>query len=337
MRKEAAKITLGHGGGGRLAYQLLRQLILPRLDNPVLSELTDAAVIKHNFRLAFSTDSFVVYPLFFSGGDIGKLAVFGTVNDLVMVGAQPEYLSLAFILEEGLEFRVLERIVKSISEAAHKAGVRFVTGDTKVVERGACDKIFINSSGIGRLIRGIRLGPRYISKGDRIIVTGAIGQHGLAVLTKRNNLSLDFDVVSDCAPLADLLLPILKNSCGIKFMRDPTRGGLATTLNEIAEATGLAVFVDEAEIPIDSRVRAACELLGIDPLYLACEGRALLVVKKESVSDIISQLHRHRLGHKARVIGEIVSRPCAKVILKTVAGGSRILDMLTNEPLPRIC
>lgn len=318
-------------------HELIRRLLYKKLRNPILEELSDAAILKYKEQLAFTTDSFVVHPLFFPGGDIGKLAVCGTVNDLVMMGARPEYLSLALILEEGLKFNTLGKIVDSIAEAAKKAGVNFVTGDIKVVERGACDKVFINTSGVGRVVRGRSPSVKNIEPGDKIIITGTIAQHGLAVLSKRNNLNLGFTIKSDCAALHGLLIPILTRSDAIKFMRDPTRGGVATTLNEVAEATGLGAVIDEKCLPISSRTKAACELLGIDPLYIASEGRAIIVAKKEGAETIVRSLRRHPLGRNARIIGTVVKGPKGKVILATVVGTRRIVDMLTSEPLPRIC
>jgi hydrogenase expression/formation protein HypE len=333
----ANKIILGHGSGGRLMHDLIKEVLLKKLNNPILKELTDSAFIEYKEKLAFTTDSFVVSPLFFPGGDIGKLAVCGTVNDLVMLGAVPEYLSLALIVEEGLDFKTLEKIVDSISANAKKAGVYFVTGDLKVVERGAADKIFINTSGIGRIIRKRKLSIKNIRPRDKIIVSGEIGQHGLAVLAKRKELDLGFNINSDCSALADLIIPVLRKTEAIKFMRDPTRGGVATTLNEIAENSGLGIVIEEKNIPVSSKVRVACELLGIDPLYVANEGRAILVVSPESAKKVLKLLKRHPLGRNARIIGSIEKEPRWRVILNTAVGTQRIVDMLTSEPLPRIC
>ena len=333
----ANKIILGHGSGGRLMHDLIKEVLLKKLNNPILKELSDSALIEYKEKLAFTTDSFVVSPLFFPGGDIGKLAVCGTVNDMVMLGAVPEYLSLALIVEEGLDFKTLEKIVDSISANAKKAGVYFVTGDLKVVERGAADKIFINTSGIGRIIRKRKLSIKNIRPRDKIIVSGEIGQHGLAVLAKRKELDLGFNINSDCSALADLIIPVLRKTEAIKFMRDPTRGGVATTLNEIAENSGLGIVIEEKNIPVSSKVRVACELLGIDPLYVANEGRAILVVSPESANKVLKLLKRHPLGRNARIIGSIEKEPRRRVILNTVVGTQRIVDMLTSEPLPRIC
>ncbi|MFH1413456.1 MAG: hydrogenase expression/formation protein HypE [Candidatus Omnitrophota bacterium] len=331
------KILLSHGGGGSLMHGLIKSLLLKRLNNPILRELADSALIDYKDKIAFTTDSFVVNPLSFSGGDIGKLAVCGTINDLVMSGARPEYLSLALILEEGLDLKVLEKIVDSIALNAKRAGVYFVTGDLKVVERGAADKIFINTAGIGRVIKPKSLSVKNIKPDDSLIVTGEIGQHGLAVLVKRKELDMEFNIKSDCAALSDLIIPVLKQTDAIKFMRDPTRGGLATTLNEIAQSSNHGIIIEEKSIPISTKVRAACELLGIDPLYVANEGRALIVVGKNSAKKVLGLLKKHPLGKNARIIGKVVKAPRKSVILNTALGTQRIVDMLSAEPLPRIC
>jgi hydrogenase expression/formation protein HypE len=331
------QILLSHGSGGRMMHGLIKELLLKKLDNPVLRELSDSAFINYKEKLAFTTDSFVVSPLFFPGGDIGKLAVCGTINDLVMLGAVPEYLSLALILEEGLDYSVLGKIVDSISMNSRKAKVSFVAGDIKVVEKGACDKIFINTSGIGRIIKGKKLSVKNIEAGDKVIVTGDIAQHGLAVLAKRKELDLGFNIKSDCAALNNLIIPVLKKIDAIKFMRDPTRGGVATTLNEIAESSGLGIIIDEKDMPVSEKVRAACELLGIDPLYIANEGIAIIVVKKDGANKVLNLLRKHPLGKNAQIIGTVVKEPKRRVILNTILGTQRIVDMLTGDPLPRIC
>jgi hydrogenase expression/formation protein HypE len=331
------KILLGHGSGGLLMHELIEKLMLKKLNNPILRELSDSAFINYREKIAFTTDSFVVSPLFFLGGDIGKLAVCGTVNDLVMQGANPEYLSLALIIEEGLDYDLLEKIVDSISCHAKKAGVCFVAGDIKVVEKGSCDRIFINTSGIGRITTKGKLSLKNIRAGDKVIVTGEIGQHGIAVLSKRKELDLGFNIRSDCNALNGLIIPVLKKTEGIRFMRDPTRGGVATTLNEVVEACGLGIIIDEKHIPVSSKVRVACELLGIDPLYVACEGRAMLIVENKNANKVLSLLKKHRLGRNAKIIGEVVKEPRKRLILNTILGTQRIVDMLTSEPLPRIC
>jgi hydrogenase expression/formation protein HypE len=279
----------------------------------------------------------VVSPLFFPGADIGKLAVCGTVNDLLMSAAIPQYLSLAMIIEEGLELRTFEKIIDSIAREAKSCNIPVVTGDFKVVERGSCDKIFINTSGIGRILRGKNLSIRNIEPQDQIIVTGQIGEHGLAVLSGRKGLDLELNIKSDCCALDALLIPVLKKTGAIRFMRDPTRGGVATTLNEIAEGCGFGIMVEERDLPVSSKVRAACELLGLDPLYIACEGRAIIVVKKNAAVEVLSLLKKHPLGRKASVIGVVVKEPKARVILNSPFGTQRILDMLEGEALPRIC
>jgi hydrogenase expression/formation protein HypE len=331
------KILLSHGSGGRLAHNLIKDMLLKRFPSPILKELADSARISCSGALAFTTDSFVVSPLEFSGGDIGKLSVCGTVNDLVMLAAQPRYLSLAFIVEEGLDLKAFERIVESISLNAKKARVEIATGDLKVVEKGACDKIFINTSGVGEILKGKVLSFRNILPGDKIIITGQIGQHGLSVLAKRKELDLGFNIQSDCAALNDLLIPVLEKTGAIRFMRDPTRGGVATVLNEVAEQANLGILIDEKDIPICAKVRTACELLGIDPLYVANEGRAVLIVKKGSEKNILALLKRHPLGRNAKIVGCVTRENRGKVILNTMLGTRRIVDMLTSEPLPRIC
>ncbi len=318
-------------------HNLVKTLLLGKLNNPILKELADSAVINYKERLAFTTDSFVVSPLRFPGGDIGKLAVYGTVNDLVMSGALPQYLSLGLIIEEGLDFDILKGIVNSISRSAKNAGVAVVTGDLKVVEIGACDKIFINTSGIGRIIKNRRLSVKNIKAGDKIIITGNIAQHGLAVLSKRKELDLGFNIQSDCAALNNLILPVLKKTDAVKFMRDPTRGGVATTLNEIAENSGLGIEIEEKNMPISNKVRAACELLGIDPFYIANEGVAVMIVSAKAAESILSLLRRYPLGRNARLAGRVTKKPKGRVVLRTSIGTERIVDMLTSDPLPRIC
>ncbi|MDD5594997.1 MAG: hydrogenase expression/formation protein HypE [Candidatus Omnitrophica bacterium] len=331
------RILLGHGSGGVFTHKLIKEVFLSRLNNPVLRELTDSAYLDYKEKIAFTTDSFVVSPLFFPGADIGKLAVCGTVNDLVMLGAHPEYLSLALIIEEGLELALLEKITDSIALAAKKAGVAIVTGDIKVVEKGACDKLFINTSGIGRIISKKKLSPQNLEPGDKVIITANIAQHGLAVLARRKSLGLDFHIKSDCAALNNLLLPLFKKTNAIKFMRDPTRGGLATTLNEVAQARGLGILLEEGQIPISTQARTACELLGIDPLYVANEGAAVVIVSKNAANQVVHFLKKDPLGKNARIIGTVTKKYAGRVVLSTLLGTQRIVDMLTSEPLPRIC
>ena len=335
-KMNSKKVLLSWGSGGSSMHQLIKEVLLKKFNNPVLAELADSARLSLRGRLAFSTDSFVVSPLFFPGGDIGKLAVCGTANDLVMLGAVPEYLSLAFIVEEGLDLALLERIVDSISRQAKSSRIKIVTGDFKVVEKGACDKIFINTSGIGRIVADSDLSARSIRPTDKIIITGNIGRHGLSVLAKRKGLDFGFNIKSDCAALGDLLLPILKK-VQIKFMRDPTRGGVATTLNEIAQACSLQMLIEERNLPVSSQVKAAGELLGIEPLYIANEGIAVVICAAGDAERVLSQLKRHPLGRRARIVGEVGSRGAGGVILKTVVGAQRLLDMASGEALPRIC
>lgn len=331
-------VTLGHGSGGSLSRRLIKDLLLKKLNNSILGELGDSALIDYKERLAFTTDSFVVSPLEFSGGDIGKLAVCGTVNDLVMLAAVPEYLSLAFIIEEGLDLRLLERVVDSIASAARIARVSVATGDLKVVEHGACDKIFINTSGIGRVLPGRNLSIFNIKPGDRIIVTGDIGRHGLAVLAGRNKeIGGKFNIKSDCAALNGLLIPILKKTGAIKFMRDATRGGLAAVLNEAVEERNIGMLIDEKNIPVSAKVRAACELLGIDPLGIANEGCAVVISAADQADKILTMLRRHHPGKNARTIGTVTKTQAGRVILNTVVGTQRIVEMPSAEPLPRIC
>ena len=335
-KMNSKKVLLSWGSGGSSMHQLIKEVLLKKFNNPVLAELADSARLSLRGRLAFSTDSFVVSPLFFPGGDIGKLAVCGTANDLVMLGASPEYLSLAFIVEEGLDLALLERITDSISLQTKASRIKIVTGDFKVVEKGACDKIFINTSGVGRIVADNDLSARSIRPHDLIIITGNIGRHGLSVLAKRKGLDFGFNIKSDCAALGDLLLPLL-NKYRIKFMRDPTRGGVATTLNEVAQASGLQMLIEERNLPISSRVKAAGELLGIEPLYIANEGIAVVICAAGDAERVLSQLKRHPLGRRARIVGEVGSRGAGGVILKTVVGAQRLLDMASGEALPRIC
>jgi hydrogenase expression/formation protein HypE len=334
---QSKNILLSHGSGGRLMHGLIRDLLVEKLANPVLKELGDSAFIDYETPLYFTTDSFVVNPLFFSGGDIGKLSVCGTVNDLVVQGAYPEYLSLSLIIEEGLSLSILERIIDSISRQARKAKVRVATGDLKVVEKNACDKIFINTSGIGRAVKGARLSPKRIIPGDKIIISGAIAEHGLAVLAQRGALDFGFNIKSDCTSLNDLILPVLRKNQAIRFMRDPTRGGVATTLNEISQVCGYDLIIKEEKIPLSSKVKSACELLGMDPLYIANEGKAVIITGRDTASKVLGLLRKHPLGKKAEVIGEVSGRKNKQVILHTLIGTERIVDMLTGEPLPRIC
>jgi len=332
------QILLSHGSGGKLTHDLITDLFVRHFDNPAVKELGDAAVLKlpHN-RLAFTTDSFVVDPLFFPGGDIGMLAVCGTVNDLAVSGARPLYLSAGFIIEEGLPLETLRRVVRSMQRTARAAGVLIVAGDTKVVEKGACDKLFITTSGIGSLLQQHPLSPRRIRPGDRIIVTGSIGDHGIATLIARKRLAFQTRLKSDCAPLDGLIRKALDASSRIKFMRDPTRGGVAMVLNEIVEGQPFGIALREDALPIKDGVREISELLGFDPLYIANEGKAVIVADPRDAERVLRAVRKDRRGKDAAIIGEAVENPHGKVVLKTVIGGTRIIDMPVGEQLPRIC
>jgi hydrogenase expression/formation protein HypE len=334
------KILLGHGSGGQLSHQLITELFVRHFDNPVLKEQTDSAVIQlNNGYLSFTTDSFVVDPLFFPGGNIGKLAVCGTVNDLAVTGACPLYISAAFILEEGFSFSDLEIIVQSMAEEARKAGVSIVTGDTKVVNRGKCDKLFINTTGIGILSDGHRniANGSAIVPGDMILVNGSLGDHGMAVLAARNEMNITGDIESDCASLNGLIQQVLQVPGGVKFMRDPTRGGLATVMAELVEGKKYGAKLIEEQIVINTKVRGFCELLGFDPLYVANEGKVVMIVSKEHSGKILDVMKHHELGKEASIIGEICTDYPGKAWMQTGIGGKRILDMLAGEQLPRIC
>jgi hydrogenase expression/formation protein HypE len=330
--KELKKVSLELGSGGKMMRDFIDQHIVRTFRNPILDELSDSAHLPN--RLAFTTDSYVVDPIFFRGGDIGTLCINGTINDLVVAGAKPQFISLSFIIEEGLAWEDLERILKSINKSAKAAAVQIATGDTKVVRRGQADKIYINTSGIGTIIA--RPSIKRIKAGDKVMVTGTLGEHSLAVMLARGDFGLEARTRSDCAPL-NFLLPLWKS--GVLWMRDITRGGLASVLSEIAEKLPYSVVIEEEKIPVSRTVRGACELLGIDPLYLACEGRAVLVVPEESVESILKKIKQDKLGKDAEVIGQIedkVGKP-GEFLLTTLSGGLRLLEPLTSELLPRIC
>jgi hydrogenase expression/formation protein HypE len=330
------KILLAHGSGGKLMHDLIESF-MPRLDNPILDKMEDSAVFDISGRVAFTTDSYTVNPIFFPGGDIGKLAVCGTVNDLAMSGAKPLYLSLAFIIEEGLPVADLKRIVESIAAAAAEAGVKIVTGDTKVVGKGGADKLFINTAGVGSVPEGVNISAANARPGDKVILSGTIGDHGIAVLSKREGLKFNTPVPSDCAPLNDLVADMLKASRDIHCMRDPTRGGLATTLNDFAGQSNVGIAIEEDKIPVDRAVLAACELLGLDPLYIANEGKLAAIVPADDAADVLRRMKRHKYGKNAAVIGEVVAGHPRRVVMKTLLGASRIVDMPVGELLPRIC
>jgi hydrogenase expression/formation protein HypE len=330
------KILMAHGSGGKLSQDLIKEF-LPELSNPILDKLDDSAVFELSGQVAFTTDSYTVNPLFFPGGDIGRLAVCGTVNDLSMSGARPMYLSLAFIIEEGLPVSDLKKILASIRQTAEEAGVKIVTGDTKVVDRGSADKIFINTAGVGIVPEGVDISAAKARPGDRVIVSGNIGDHGIAVLSQREGLNFKVPVPSDCAPLNRMVEEMLMVSTNIHCLRDPTRGGLATTLNDFAGQSGIGIRIDENRIPVDRAVAAACELLGLDPLYIANEGKLVGVVASEESERMLNKIKRNRYGGAAAVIGEVVPEHPGKVVMKTTLGASRIIDVPVGELLPRIC
>jgi hydrogenase expression/formation protein HypE len=330
------KILLAHGSGGKLMHDLIESF-MPDLANPILDKLDDSAVFEVSGKLAFTTDSYTVNPIFFPGGDIGRLAVCGTVNDLAMSGARPLYLSLAFIIEEGLPVADLRKIVASIKKAAGEAGVKIVTGDTKVVNQGSADKLFINTAGVGIVPEGIDISAANARPGDKIIISGNIGDHGIAVLSKREGLNFQVPVPSDCAPLNKLVADMLAASSNIHCLRDPTRGGLATTLNDFASQSKVGIRIEEDKIPVDRAVLAACELLGLDPLHIANEGKLAAVVAREDADAILANMKQNKYGKNAVIIGEAVAEHPGHVVMKTSLGASRIVDMPVGELLPRIC
>ncbi len=332
------KILLGHGSGGKLTAELIKNIFLPAFENPYLSELGDQAIIEINgAKIAFTTDSYVVNPIFFPGGNIGELAVNGTVNDLAVGGAKPLFISAGLIIEEGFPLNDLCKIVESMKNACERAGVILVTGDTKVVEKGKGDKIFINTSGIGIIEHNIEISPRKVKPGDKILINGPIGLHGIAILSKREGLEFEIEIESDTAPLNLLVEDILSVSEKIHWMRDPTRGGISSALNELAQSAKLGVEIWESEIPIPEPVKAACEMLGLDPLYVANEGKLIAVVDPEDAEKILEAMRNNPLGKEARIIGEITSEHPRVVLMKTSIGGKRVVDMLAGEQLPRIC
>jgi hydrogenase expression/formation protein HypE len=337
-------VLLGHGSGGRLTADLIERLFVPAFDNDVLSALEDQATVSlagmnglKGPRLAFTTDSFVVRPIFFPGGDIGKLAVHGTVNDLAVGGAQPLFLSAAFILEEGLAINDLKRIVSSMREACASAGVSLVTGDTKVVDRGKGDQVFITTSGIGLVPDGRALSIRSARPGDQILVSGTVGDHGIAIMSVREGIEFETVLESDSAPLNDLTRVMLGACPGIRCMRDPTRGGLSSALNELAAASRVGVELREARIPLRPEVRGACEMLGLDPLYVANEGKLLAVAPPSEADRLLAVMRAHDLGRNAAIIGEVVENHPGMVTMHSLVGGERVVTMLAGEQLPRIC
>jgi hydrogenase expression/formation protein HypE len=332
------RITLAHGAGGKATRDLVAALFLEALGNEALDPLGDSAVVAPpEGRLALTTDSYVVRPLVFPGGDIGELAIFGTVNDLAVAGARPLWLSAGFVLEEGLPVETLRRVVRSMAGAARRAGVTVVAGDTKVVERGKADGLYVTTAGVGVLDHDLVLGPQQARPGDRVLLSGTIADHGMAVMIARGDLKLEGDVESDTAPVHELASPLLGLGHSLRWMRDPTRGGLATALNELASQSGLAVRMRESALPVRPAVAAACEILGIDPLYVANEGKLVAVVAAEVAAEALSRLRAHSLGAEAVELGVVEAEPEGMVLLDTTLGGSRIVDMLVGDPLPRIC
>jgi hydrogenase expression/formation protein HypE len=331
-------VTLAHGSGGKATRALVESLFLEELRNPLLEPLGDAAVLELNgSRLAFTTDSYVVKPIVFPGGDIGELAVNGTVNDLAVTGAKPVALSAGFVVEEGLEVAELRRLAASMARAAAAADVAVATGDTKVVERGKADGLYVNTAGIGLVPSGVQLGADRVCAGDRVLVSGTLGDHGMAVMIARGELALEVELESDTAPVHELSASLLELGEAVRWLRDPTRGGLATALNELAQDSRLAVTLEEAALPLRPAVVGACEILGIDPLYVANEGKLVAVVAAEAADEALARLRAHELGEEAAIVGEIRAEPEGLVLLDTAFGGSRIVDMLVGDPLPRIC
>lgn len=331
-------ILLAHGNGGKLTSKLIEECFLPYFQDPLLNQLNDQAIFDfEGHRVAFTTDSFVVDPLFFPGGDIGKLAVCGTVNDLAVGGATPLYLSIGFIIEESFPIEELKNISSSISAAAREAKVRIVTADTKVVEKGACDKLFINTSGIGIVKREVDFSGCNAREGDKILLSGDIGDHGIAILSSRKGIGFETSVKSDCSPLNLLVNDLLPHANQIHAMRDPTRGGLGNILNEIAAQSDLGITIYEDCIPIKQEVKGMCELLGLDPLYLANEGKLIAFVHQEKAEEILSLMKENPLGENACIIGEVIREPSKKVTMETQVGGARFIEMLVGEDLPRIC
>jgi hydrogenase expression/formation protein HypE len=338
-------ILLAHGSGGKLTHDLIQAVFIRYLGNPLLNTQDDAAVWTLTCdsapgaasRLAMTTDSYVVQPIFFPGGDIGKLAVCGTVNDLAMVGAQPVYLTAGFILEEGLPMADLEQVVASMARTAQEAGVAIIAGDTKVVDHGSADRLFINTAGVGIVPPGIEISGAKAKPGDVVILSGPIGMHGLAIMSQREGLGFSFPLQSDCAPLNGLVAAMLQADAHIHCLRDPTRGGLATTLNELAAQSQVGIEIEEARVPVPEGVRAACELLGLDALYTANEGKLVAIVPPEAETPVLNAMRQHPLGREAATIGQVSAAHPGRVVLHTALGAHRILDMLSGAQLPRIC
>ncbi|CAG0973410.1 Carbamoyl dehydratase HypE [Anaerolineales bacterium] len=333
------QIVMGHGAGGRMSHQLIQKAFMSAFDNPALKAGDDAAQLESALHamLSISTDSHVVFPLFFPGGDIGKLAVCGTVNDVAMLGAKPLYLTAGFILEEGLSMEALKQVVASMKSAADEAGIQIVAGDTKVVQKGKADGLYITTAGVGVVREGVNIGGAQAKVGDVVILSGSIGDHGIAVLGARGELGFESTIQSDVAPLNHLIEAMLDASKNVHVLRDPTRGGLATTLNEIANQSHVGILLDEEKIPVHPEVTAACEMLGFDPLYVANEGKLVAMVAREDAEKVLSAMKQTRYGEGAVIIGEVTAEPRGRVLLKTALGSTRIVDMLAGEMLPRIC
>jgi hydrogenase expression/formation protein HypE len=333
------QIVIGHGAGGRMSHQLIQKAFMSAFDNPALRAGDDAARVESNLHsnLAISTDAHVVFPLFFPGGDIGKLAVCGTVNDVAMLGAKPLYLTAGFILEEGLSMETLKQVVASMKSAADEAGVQIVAGDTKVVQKGKADGLYITTAGVGVVCEGVSISGANAKVGDAVILSGSIGDHGIAVLAARGELGFQSSMQSDVAPLNQLIDAMLNASPNIHVLRDPTRGGLATTLNEIATQSNVGILLNEETLPIHPEVAAACEMLGFDPLYVANEGKLVTMVAREDAEKVLAAMRATKYGEGAVIIGEVTAEPRGRVLLKTELGSTRIVDMLAGEMLPRIC
>ena len=334
-------VVMGHGGGGKLSADLIKHLFFPVFENPILAEMGDAAVVlpggARHPGVAISTDSFTVTPLFFPGGDIGKLAVHGTLNDIAMVGARPLFLSAAFILEEGLPLEVLGKIAASMADACRSSGVTIVSGDTKVVDKGHGDGVYINTTGIGSVPPGVNIRPNRARPGDVVIVSGDIGVHGIAILSVREGLAFETVIESDTAALQGLVANMLEATTDIHCLRDPTRGGLAAALNEVAAAAGVGIELDEAALPVPPAVRAACEMLGLDPLYVANEGKLVAILPAGQAEPVLQQMQAHPLGKQATIVGVVKESHPGMVVARTGIGGRRVVDMLVGEQLPRIC
>lgn len=337
------KIVIGHGSGGRMTKELIQTVFLPHFNSEPLSAGNDFAKLDlpedadKNGHLAISTDSHIITPLFFPGGDIGRLAVCGTVNDVCMSGAMPLYLTASFILEEGITFEVLDKIAFSMQQAADESGIKIIAGDTKVAEKGKADDLFISTTGIGWIPSGVQIGGEQAKPGDIVLISGSIGEHGIAVLAARGELGLETDIQSDIAPLNHMIHDLLQSVPQIHVLRDPTRGGLATTLNEIAAQSKVSITLDEESIPVQPPVQAACELLGFDPLYIANEGKVVVIVPPEEANAALDVMRKNRYGKNATRIGVVNAAPPQRVLLRTLIGGTRILGVLSGEMLPRIC